>query len=786
MVTLTSTAVVLAGAVMALWLAASAWALARGLGMQRRSAQISDQAERLSILLDGGPASPVIVQANGRLECQPRLTAWLGLPRTPHKIADLSMGEWGLSVEDLAALQADIEAARKAARPFVRTLVPQGGARTLLVRGAPAPSRVAGRQSVVVWIFDVTETQAELAQLRQEAAQMAAAHARVSGLLEAAPFPMWHRTPDLRLAMVNSAYVAAVEAHGPDDAVRRGLELADSADRITAMSSAAEARASGRPVARVAPVTINGERRAIRIVDVPLGAAGVAGYALDVEDEERARAAFRRFAETQRDTLDRLSAAVAQFAPDRGLVFCNRPFQQLFALKPEWVAERPDFDRLLDRMRETRRLPETRDFPAWKAERRQWFTHAGGAIEEGWVLPGGEHLRLVAQPLPDGGLLMILEDRTEQAQLAIARDTLLRVRRATLDNLFEAIGVFEASGRLSTWNTRFRDVWAFDEDFLVTHPRVDAVAEAVAPRLSHPEQAVLMRDLVRSATVQRKQRTGRFALKNGRHYEFAAVPLPDGAALFTMLDITDSRQVEQVLRERALALEEADRVKTAFVANMSYELRTPLTSIQGFAEMLQGGLAGPLGPQALDYTAAILDSAARLGILIDNVLDLTQGDAGALPMDRKPVDLRAMVLACLDDAAPQIAAKQITLATDIAETLGVISGDMRRLGQAFAQILANALAYTPDHGRVLIHARGDEDRVVMIVSDDGPGMDEADQARALDRFSRAGQDGAGEGDRALGLGLPLAKQYVEGHGGTLTLISELGAGTLVQIELPRA
>jgi signal transduction histidine kinase len=155
-------------------------------------------------------------------------------------------------------------------------------------------------------------------------------------------------------------------------------------------------------------------------------------------------------------------------------------------------------------------------------------------------------------------------------------------------------------------------------------------------------------------------------------------------------------------------------------------------------------------------------------------------------MDRKPVDLRAMVLACLDDAAPQIAAKQITLATDIAETLGVISGDMRRLGQAFAQILANALAYTPDHGRVLIHARGDEDRVVMIVSDDGPGMDEADQARALDRFSRAGQDGAGEGDRALGLGLPLAKQYVEGHGGTLTLISELGAGTLVQIELPRA
>lgn len=770
---------------MALWLAASAWALATGLNLQRRVSRNSDQADRLAILLDGAPASPLIIRQNGRVEAQPRLMSWLGLMRMPEKIADLSIADTGLTADDLALLQADIEAARKTARGFTRSFVPQKGSRTLLARGALASSRIAGPKAVVIWVFDTTETSAEIARLTSDANRIIADFTTISGLLEAAPYPMWHRGPDLRLMRVNSAYVDAVEAENAQEVVQRGLELSDNAQGLSPLQAAAQAGDTGEVVSRVVPATLQGERRTIRLVDVPLGDAGVAGYAIDVEDVERARAAFRRFADAQRDTLDRLSAAVAQFAPDHGLVFCNQPFQQLFGLKPEWVAERPDFDRLLDRMREARRVPEMRDFPAWKAERRQWFTHADGVIEESWVLPGGAHLRCVAQPLPDGGLLTIFEDRTEQAQLAIARDTLLRVRRATLDNLFEAIGVFEASGRLSTWNRRFVDMWEFEEEFLSGHPRVDALAEAIAPKLAAPERAGLMRELVRSATQDRKQRTGRFAFRNGRHYDFAAVPLPDGAALFTMLDVTDSRQVEQMLRERALALEEADRMKSAFVANMSYELRTPLTSIQGFAEMLQGGLAGPLSPQGSEYIAAILASTERLGTLIDNVLDLTQGDAGALPMEHKPVDLAQMLQDIAEDMAGQMAARQLDFVLDVEPSLGSVLGDVRRLRQALDQLMGNAIAYTPEGGRVLLHGSGTDEAALIVVSDNGPGMDARDQARALDRFSRAGAQADDVSGRSLGLGLPLARQYVEGHGGTLNLISELGLGTAVQIELPR-
>ena len=117
--------------------------------------------------------------------------------------------------------------------------------------------------------------------------------------------------------------------------------------------------------------------------------------------------------------LDRLSAGVAQFGRDRGLIFFNQPFARLFSLTPDFLADRPEFDRVIDAMREAGNLPEVRDFPDWKEEHRRWFTSGLAAEEEDWLLPGGKHLRVVAQPLPDGGLLHHLRgpDRADPARL---------------------------------------------------------------------------------------------------------------------------------------------------------------------------------------------------------------------------------------------------------------------------------------------------------------------------------------------------------------------------------
>ena len=777
MITLTPLAAFLAGALLLLLIVGSAAMLFAGLRARAEAAAAVAEAERLDRLLRAAPALAMTVRGDGQVEMPRRLADWLGLREPPRFLAELAVEDGGLSAADAHTLAGDVQAAQRAGRAFERVVRPVGSARTLTMRGLRAGA------DTVVWFFDASDREAEIARLGGEAARLAQAFDALTALIEVAPLPMWYRGPDLKLQMVNTAYVAAVEGKDAADVIRRGLELVEGAGHAGPLAGAETARTNGRPHEQVLPATIGGARRSLRLYDVPLTTGGVAGFAVDIEELEQARSGAKRFAEAQRAMLDRLSAGVAQFSADRVLIFSNQPFRRMFAMRSEWLADRPEFERVLERMREADRLPEARDFPGWKAERREWFFQTEGAAEENWHLRGGTHLRVVAQPLPDGGLLLIFEDRTEQVQLASARDTLLRVRTATFDNLFEALGVFAADGRLQLWNNRFRVLWGLEEEFLASHPRVDAFAQLAGPQLATPNRAALIPELVRAATSERTQRGGRVAFADGRHFEFAAVPLPDGNALFTMLDITDSRRAEQALRDRNEALEQADKVKTQFVANMSYELRTPLTSIGGFAEMLHGGYAGKLPPDAVGYVGAILESVERLGLLIDDVLDLTQGDGDDGALERADVDLAAVARGAADRVRASAERRRIDFAVEVARSAGRVTGDARRLREAVEHLLRHAIAAVPEGGRVLLHADGSATAARVVVSDNGPGMDAAAQAHAFDRFAEPGIQPSGE--RALGLGLPLAKQFVEAHGGTVTLLSEAGEGTLITVELPR-
>jgi signal transduction histidine kinase len=259
------------------------------------------------------------------------------------------------------------------------------------------------------------------------------------------------------------------------------------------------------------------------------------------------------------------------------------------------------------------------------------------------------------------------------------------------------------------------------------------------------------------------------------------VPLPDGNGLLTVLDITDSKKAEDVLRERASALEEADAVKTRFLANMSYEFRTPLTSIGGFAELLQSGVAGELTPQAHEYLAAILSSVERLRGQIESVLDLTQSEAGLLPMATEEVDLLSFLTTVVREREEAIETKDLTLDLRGDKGAGAIEADKRQLGRAIGNLLDNAIAATPGKGRILVALSRLKKGARIVISDNGPGMKPSELARALDGM-RAGEDGGAR--RRTGLGLPLARQLIEAHGGRLELQSEPGVGTTATIWLP--
>jgi len=782
--TLSSGALFALGLFVALWLLAGLWAVGRGIAMQRRAAFVAGQGERLASLVEASPQLPVIVRADWRIEASEKLGRWLGLAQGPRNFDELRGLGSGLDPDGHDALRQAILGAQRGAKPFTLSLKPQGSERTIILHGAPAPQAVGGPGSVLLWLSDATDGQHALAQARSERDEAMAAFEALSGLIEAAPFPMWFRGTDLNLALVNGAYVRAVEAKSAVAVIDGGIELCETVAGVSAAEAADEARIAGAAQVRTIPVTIEGERRIMRVVDVPLAPTGgrvigIAGYAIDIQELESERGAHRRFVDTQRELLDRLSAAVAQFGPDQGLSFANLPFRRLFGLDADEVAEAAPFARLLDAWRERGRTPEVRNYPEWRQAHVDWFAQPG-ASEEDWLLRDGTHLHVVAQPTPDGGLLLIAEDKTEQVQLAGARDTLLRVRTATFDNLFEAIAVFAPDGRLHLWNQRFRRLWGIDEATLAAHPRVDVLMGGLADRLVKPNQISIVQEVIRAATLERQQRGGEIGFADGRYFDFASIPLPDGNALLIMLDITPSRKMEGALRERNEALEAADKVKTAFLSRMSYELRTPLTSIGGFGEMLQAGYAGKLSDQQQGYVNAIMDSVGVLGRQIDNVLDLAQGEAGSLVVERAPVDVRQLLDRALAAAQALAAAEKVQLVGNISPDLGRIDGDAPRLSRLVAGLLDNAVRYTAParkaDGRVLLHATGDARAVEIIVSDNGPGMPEAVAA-----VTKGQQAGTASG----GIGLALARQLVAAHGGTMEVVSEPGQGTLVRISLPR-
>jgi len=766
------------GAVLAFVLIAAVWALYAGLAARAAARTAYEQNRRLLRFSRTSPALPMLVRADGRIEMSPRLAAWLGLEGPVESLARLTQKDSGLDPEDVALLGEQVEAAQRAGQSFRLSLPVRGSERMLLVLGERASEAVETPGSVLLWVLDATDSQAEVGALEREADRLRAAFDALTALIEAAPMPMWYRGPDLRLLMVNTAYVHAVEGRDAEDVVSRGVELVDGAGLGGPLANAAIARDTQEPQSAAMPATIAGARRMLRLHDVPLPTGGIAGFAVDIEELERARGGLKRFAEAQRAMLDRMSAGVAQFGSDRSLVFCNQPFRRLFAMKNEWLADRPEFDRVLERMREARKLPDVRDFPHWKAERREWFT-APEAVEESWSI-GTTHLRVVAQPLPEGGLLLIFEDQTQQLELQREHGEMQQVRTATLDSLAEAVAVF-GKGRLQLWNRKFRQVWGFEDGFLDGHPQIATIVKAAGGKLVNAARAEIIGDLIRLAAKDRQQRGSSITFANGRHFDIAAVPLPDGNALVTMLDTTDRQRVERALRDRNEALEAADRVRTAFVANMSYELRTPLTSIKGFGEMLQGGFAGKLSADGKEYVEAILMSVDRLGGLIDDVLDLTQSEGQ--PIERETVDIELAATSAADVIAPLAKGKAIDLVIEDAGTAGVVLGDARRLRQTVEHLLRHAVSHTPEGGRVLLHLDGNARVARVIVSDDGPGMAPEAVARAFDRFAQVGTSRGG--DRALGLGLPLAKQFVEAHGGRIELISEPGQGTLVTVELPR-
>ncbi len=420
---------------------------------------------------------------------------------------------------------------------------------------------------------------------------------------------------------------------------------------------------------------------------------------------------------------------------------------------------------------------------------------------------------------------MLLEQRVAErtGELRQSEEQMRRIIASVKDY---AILMLDPDGRILTWNAGAERIKGYTADEIVGrhfscfYPQADSNA-------GRPLAA-----LERAAQEGRHEAEELRVRKDGAAFwaDVVITPIRDGAGALlgyvkVTRDVTERKRAETEIRElnakleRRVAertseltqantrLEQASRAKSVFLANMSHELRTPLNSIIGFSEMLKDGVLGELPAKQHAFVSDIHDAGTHLLALINDILDLSKVEAGALELEVKPIDVAGLLRASLLVVRERALALHIRLDTRLDASLGTMACDERKLKQIAYNLLSNAVKFTPDGGAVTLAARrcsraevalepgvpgrllplppggDDEEFLAITVEDSGVGIAEEHLGKLFEAFTQV-DSSAARRHAGTGLGLSLVRRLAELHGGTVGVASRAGAGSRFCVWLP--
>ncbi len=625
----------------------------------------------------------------------------------------------------------------------------------------------------------------EFSRLKQENEKLKSEFRNVSTILNMAPYPIWQRGEDLKVHYYNLSYTEAVE------------EVADKTDpgetpeldkRMRAMAK--QAMDSGKPVSERRHIVVGGQRRLYQIMEFPLPSDKMlVGFAIDMSEIDTIREDLSRHIAAQDDLLESSASAMAIYGSDMRLKSFNYAFVSLWKMDEVWLDTQPTYAEILESLRDKRKLPEQANFQQFKQQQTKLFTDLIEPREEFFYLPDGKALRVIAIPHALGGILFAYEDVTDRLALERSYNTLIAVQRETLDHLHEGVAVFGEDGRLKLYNPGYLKLWNVDDEFAKTEPHIRDIVDKCSQFFIYEDWTTFRAHHIDD--IQRRELvTKRIERSDGKVIDWRKVPLPDGATLISYLDITDSTLVERSLRERNEALQEADELKTEFLANVSYELRSPLTSISGFSEMLRQEYFGALSAKQKEYVDGIHQSSQHLMQLINDILDLASIEAGYMRLEVKDFDINTMMKSVLSLAQERGKEHNLKLKLECPAKIGKMLGDETRIKQILFNLLSNAIKYSHTGQTVTLGAkeRGSEE-VVLYVIDEGDGIPKEEHEAIFAKFYKGRNQEAARGKTGqrtgTGLGLSIVKNFIELHGGHVELHSEEGKGARFECVLQR-
>lgn len=599
----------------------------------------------------------------------------------------------------------------------------------------------------------------------------------VLALLRLSNRPAFLRDSADRLVFANQPYLELCRTLGRPVRPDAPVELLD-AKQLQAHLTAC--RGSAEPVRQ--KITLG--RDEYELVEVPV-AEGRAGYFSPLAASDADLAGEPSFAHLA-GIIDALATPIAIFNARRELVQFNPAYAALWNLDRKFLMPGLDERAILDKLRTEGMLPSQVDYHTWRAKHLESYTRKAPHEAEPWHLPDGRTIKVISAPAgAQGGVIYVFEDLTERLELESANKAMTNVQRETINSLSEAVAVFGTNGRLALSNPRLSALWKLPMNTLGANPHIDQIAEASGKLL--PDGAKIWSDLKRNIidlNPTRTDKAGRIERTDGRLLDYATTRLPDGQTMMTFLDVTESASYSKVLKERNDALVTADRLKDAFVENVSYELRSPLTNIIGFADLLAGTEGDSLNERQKAYIEYIRASSVTLGVLIDNILDLASVDAGIAELNPELLSVHALIdkaRAGLSASFPEVSGSPTNLVVEVEPSLPEFIADGTRIVQVLYNLLSNAARFSPPGGEIRLSVSHRGDRMLFIIEDEGPGLTDELRSAILTRLDTAS---AGGRLRGAGLGLSIVRTFVNLHGGTISAQQREPRGSRIIVNLP--
>ncbi len=519
-----------------------------------------------------------------------------------------------------------------------------------------------------------------------------------------------------------------------------------------------------------------------RACDADGNAVTVWGTTHDITERKEAEAGLERTISLLQATLEATNDGVLVVDRDRNISRFNNRFLEMWRI-PESIAFQGDSRKVIDFVQSqlkdpggfVRKVVDLYDNP--EAESFDTLEFRDGRVIERYSRP---------QRIGDAivGRVWSFRDVTERRR---TEETLRKSEtelRSILDNMLDTYYRSDADGRMAMVSPAIVSLLGYSLEEQNGMPLTDHYADPA-------DRQVFLRALEENggkirgyeARLRRKDGKEIWVSTNARYCfdedgEFTGV---EGVTR----DVTAHKNAVAAVGAAKDQAEAANRAKTEFLANMSHELRTPLNSIIGFSEILLDQLFGPVGnPQYLEYARHINDSGKHLLGLIKDILDVSQIEAGHFELVESDVDIPCLVDSCTKLVDDRLVQSDLTLSTEISSGLPAVFADELRLKQVVLNLLTNAIKFTPEGGVVTMTAGLDDGGGLLFsVADTGIGIAHEDFDRVLTAFVQVDGSWARRHEGA-GLGLPIARQLVEMHGGTLDLASEFGVGTTVTFRLP--